>query len=214
MAGVSETIVREYFEMHDFLVRQYRKYIAPAGKEDDDFDFLVLNPRPEPRSGDLPFVLGPAELVFIERAIVVIKAWHSEVFRPALLANTPELFRFLEKRAFQQALRSFGKQGRLLKILVIPCLPQETEARDQSIAFLKNKGIDAVISYRTMLADLVGRVSANRNYQKSDFLQTLRILKNYDLLKEPQLELFKPRRKRSRKPPASEKVSGREANFL
>ena len=28
MAAVSETIVREYFEMQEFLVRQHRKYIA------------------------------------------------------------------------------------------------------------------------------------------------------------------------------------------
>jgi hypothetical protein len=37
----------------------------------------------------------------------------------------------------------------------------------------------------------------NRNYQKSDLLQIIRILKNYDLMREPQMELFKtrPRRK-------------------
>ena len=29
MSAVSETIVREYFELHEFLVRQHRKYIAP-----------------------------------------------------------------------------------------------------------------------------------------------------------------------------------------
>jgi hypothetical protein len=47
-----------------------------------------------------------------------------------------------------------------------------------------------------MLADLVAHTEPNRNYQKSDLLQTIRILKNYDFFKEPQLELFKPRRKR------------------
>lgn len=56
--------------------------------------------------------------------------------------------------------------------------------------------MDAVIPFRTMLADLVTRTEANRNYQKSDLLQTIRILKNYDFFKEPQMELFKTRRKR------------------
>ena len=37
MAG-SETIVREYFELHDFFVRQNRKHIAPK-REDDEIDF-------------------------------------------------------------------------------------------------------------------------------------------------------------------------------
>ena len=35
MSAVSETIVREYFELHEFLVRQGRKYIAQTKREDD-----------------------------------------------------------------------------------------------------------------------------------------------------------------------------------
>jgi hypothetical protein len=48
---------------------------------------------------------------------------------------------------------------------------------------------------------LIDQIEVNRNYQKSDLLQIIRILKNYDFLKEPQLELFKPRR--SKRKPAS-----------
>jgi hypothetical protein len=47
-----------------------------------------------------------------------------------------------------------------------------------------------------MLSDLIGHIEVNRNYQKSDLLQMIRILKNYDFFKEPQLELFKSRRKK------------------
>lgn len=195
MAGVSESIVREYFELHDFLVRQYRKHVAPAGH--DDIDFLVLNPKPQPVAGKLPFVLGSPDLVSIERAIVVIKPWHTEVFSPALLNSTPDLFRFLEKRAFQDAVKSFGTEHPLLKIVIVPALPQDRAARDESIAIFRSKNIDGVIPFRTMLSDLVNRTEANRNYQKSDLLQTIRILKNYDLFKEFQLELFKPGKKRA-----------------
>jgi hypothetical protein len=46
-----------------------------------------------------------------------------------------------------------------------------------------------------MLADLVAKIEVNRNYQKSDLLQVIRILKIYDFCKEPQLELFKPGRR-------------------
>jgi len=56
--------------------------------------------------------------------------------------------------------------------------------------------VDAVIPFRTMLTDLVTHIQVNRNYQKSDLLQMIRILKNYDFFKEPQLELFKSKRKR------------------
>jgi len=195
MAAVSETIVREYFELHEFLVRQHRKFVSPTRREDDDIDFFVLNPDPAARSGSLPFVLGSDDLASIARAVVVVKGWHTETFSPARLANTPEIFRFVEPKVFQQAARAFGKDGMPLKILVVPALPLESQARNQSIALLKSKGIDAVIPFRTMLADLISKIESNRNYQKSDVLQMIRILKTYDFFREPQLELFKGKRK-------------------
>jgi hypothetical protein len=196
MSAVSETIVREYFELHEFLVRQHRKYIAPAHRQEDDIDFFVLNPYPQTREAVMPFVLASVDLAFLERAIVVVKGWHTETFSSARLTATPEIFRFVEPKVFQQAARVFGKDGAPLKILVVPALPASAQAREQSIALLRSKGIDAVIPFRTMLADLVGRVEVNRNYQKSDLLQVIRILKNYDFFKEPQLELFKRRRRK------------------
>ena len=196
MSSVSETIVREYFELHEFLVRQHRKYIVQTKREEDDIDFFILNPLAQKREETLPFVLASPDLPFIERAIVVVKGWHTETFSSARLASTPEIFRFVGTKVFQQAARVFGENGTPLKILVIPALPQGEAARTESITLLRSKGIDAVIPFRTMLADLVAKTEVNRNYQKSDLLQMIRILKNYDFLKEPQLELFKPKRKK------------------
>lgn len=196
MSSVSETIVREYFELHEFLVRQPRKYIVQTRREEDDIDFFVLNPQPQRREGALPFVLAAADLPFVERAIVVVKGWHTETFSSAVLTHAPKIFRFVEAKGFQQAARAFGNGVMPTKILVVPALPQEAAARDQSIALLRSKGVDAVIPFHTMLTDLVARTEVNRNYQKSDLLQMIRILKNYDFLKEPQLELFKAKGKR------------------
>jgi hypothetical protein len=197
MSAVSETIVREFFELHEFLVRQHCKYISQTRREDDDdVDFFVLNPHPQTTADALPFVLGSADLAFIKRAIVAVKGWHTEIFSSAMLTHAPEIFRFVEPKAFQQAARVFGKESAPLKILVVPALPQAAAAREESIALLRSKGIDAVIPFHTMLATLVRETQVNRNYQKSDLLQTIRILKNYDLLKEPQLELFKTKPKR------------------
>jgi hypothetical protein len=192
MAAVSETIVREFFELHEFLVRQHRKYVIQVrGEEEDDIDFFVLNPHPRPPEGDRPFVLTSTDLAFIDRAIVVVKGWHTETFSHGVLTHARGMFRFLESKVFQSAARAFGVEGNLLKILVVPALPQNAPARDQSIALLRSKGIDAVIPFHTMLADLVNATEVNRNYQKSDLLQIIRILKNYRFFKEPQLELFK-----------------------
>jgi hypothetical protein len=196
MSSVSETIVREYFELHEFLVRQHRKYIAQTKREEDDIDFFVLNPQSRAREGELPFVLGTDDLPYVARAIVVVKGWHTETFSSARLASTPEIFRFVGTKVFQQAARVFGENGAPLKILVVPALPQDEGERDKSIALLRSKGVDAVIPFRAMLADLVERIEANRNYQKSDVLQVMRILKNYDFFKDQQMELFKVKRRK------------------
>jgi hypothetical protein len=199
MSAVSETIVREYFEQHGFLVRQHRKYVAPNRREDEEIDFFILNPQPAPLDQPLPFVLGSEDLPRLSRGVVVVKGWHTETFSPAVLANAPEIFRFLAPDAFKHAARALGGDGDLTKILVVPALPQAGEARLQSIEMLRAKGINAVIPFRTVLADLISRVETNRNYQKSDLLQTLRVLKNYDFFKEPQMELFKAGRGKRRK---------------
>ncbi len=198
MSAVSETIVREYFELHEFLVRQHRKYVGQTRRdEEDDIDFFVLNPHPQTPPATLPFVLGSGDLPYIERAVVVVKGWHTGTFSASLLEASPEIFRFVQPKVFKQAAHAFGKEGTPLKVLVVPTLPQAAAAREESIALLRNKGIDAVIPFRTMLAELVDKTATNLNYQKSDLLQIIRILKKYDFFREPQMELFKSRKKRA-----------------
>ena len=68
MAAVSETIVREYFELHGFLVRQPRKHIVRTQREEDGADLLVLNPLPRPSAEGLPFVLTSEHLSLLTRA--------------------------------------------------------------------------------------------------------------------------------------------------
>lgn len=205
MSAISEIIVREYFELHGFLVRQQRKYLAPTRAEDEEIDLLVVNPLAVPATGTRPFVLCSADLAQITRALVVIKGWHTDTFSPGVLAGAPEIFRFLEPAVFQPSARALGPGTNPLKLLVVPALPLNPEMRDQSIQLLRDKGVDGVLPFRTLLADLIARVEVNRNYQKSDLLQTIRILKNYDFCKEPQMELFKPNRRRAAraKPPTS-----------
>lgn len=203
MSAISETIVREYFELHGFFVRQQRKYIAPARREEDEVDFFVLNPRASAGTA-LPFVLGSGDLDGVARALVVVKGWHTETFSPAVLAHAPEIFRFVQPGAFKQASKLFGSEGPFTKILVVPALPQDAESRQGSIDLLRGKGIDAVIPFRTMLGDLIAHIQTNRNYQKSDLLQVIRILKNYDFFAPPQMELFKPSQPKAAKRPKSE----------
>jgi hypothetical protein len=66
---------------------------------------------------------------------------------------------------------------------------------------LKEHGIDGIISFRSMLLDIIERVEINKSYGKSDTLQVIRILKNYDLLKDAQLDLLSDRLATSRRTP-------------
>lgn len=194
--AISEAIVREFFELQGFFVHQRRKYVTPSVEDDDEADFYVLNPSAVPATAAPPFVLATPDLRRVQRAIVVVKGWHTETFSPARLESAPAIFRFVEPTTYAQARRFFGESESLTKILIVPSLPQAEEGRARSIELLRRKGVDAVIPFRTVLGELVGRTEPNRNYRKSDLLQVIRILKHYDFLRDPQLELFHPRRRR------------------
>ena len=204
MAGVDESIVREYFEMHGFLVRQLRKYQiqARAKRDDEQIDLIVYNPTFIPSDRKPSLMLFATDLPLIQRAIVVVKGWHSQRFSAATLRSSSEIFKFLEKDVLKQAEGLFDLKdkrvegmGAFSKILVIPGLPTHEPHKSQSIAILEDAGIDAILSFRSMLQEIVSHVEVNHNYQKSDMLQILRLLKNYDMIKSPQLELFDKKNK-------------------
>ena len=198
MSAVDEGIVREFFELNGFLVCQRRKYIVQSRQHtgDEQVDLIVLNPAATAAEAPLDFELTPATLKHVARAIVAVKGWHTEVFAPGLLAHQPKIFRFVEPKAVDEAKKLVGGDG-LRKILVIPGLSRDPKLREKSIEVLRSKGVDGVISFRDILHGLLASVKTNRNYQKSDLLQILRLLKNYDLLKEPQMELKLRTKRRS-----------------
>lgn len=204
MSAIDEGIVREYFEQAGFFVRQARKHVLTAkrGAGEEVIDLLVFNPGWQRGSRKPDFFLFPNELPFVQSAVVSIKGWHAAGrFTPSTLRNQPEIFRFLEQNVLKEASRFFPETAEepketLTKILVLPGLPTAEPFRSQAVAMLKEAGVDAVISFRAMLLDLIERVELNRNYGKSDTLQLIRILKNYDLLVDPQMDLLPAKRSR------------------
>jgi len=202
MSAIDEGIVREYFEQNGFLVRQVRKYQVQARRKtgDEEVDLVVYNPAYKRNSRRPEFFLFASELAYVHRAIVVVKGWHTGKFTPNMLKSSPEIFRFLEEKVLQEVTRFFpvdaeepGNAPDVTKILVLPSLPTAEPFRSQSVALLKEHGIDAIISFRSMLLDIIERVEINKSYGKSDTLQVIRILKNYDLLKDAQLDLIADR---------------------
>ena len=198
MSAIDEEIVREYFEQNGFFVRQVRKYQVTARKKTDDeeIDLLIVNPGWKKGAGKPDFFLFGTELPKVHRAVVSVKAWHTERFSPNTLRSNPDIFRFVQEEVIKEVERYFPSENEdeakdLLKILVLPGLPSADPFKSESARMLQDKGVDAILSFRSLLIDLVDKVEVNKSYRKSDTLQVLRLLKNYDLLKDPQLDLFK-----------------------
>jgi hypothetical protein len=207
MAAIDEGIVREYFEQNGFLVRQARKYQVSARRKvaEEEIDLLVYNPTWQRGVRKPDFFLFSSELQYVQKGIVAVKAWHTGVFTPNMLKSSPEIFSFLQQNVLKEAARFFpplttdDPADAPTKILVLPSLPTAEPFRSQSVELLKQHGVDAIISFRAMLLDLVDKIEINQNYSKSDTLQVMRLLKNYDLLKETQLDLLAERSPPARK---------------
>jgi hypothetical protein len=215
MSAIDEGIVREFFEQNGFFVRQVRKYQVQARRKtgDEEIDLLVHNPAWSKESRKPDFFLFPAELQFVHQAVVSVKPWHTDVFTPATLKGSPEIFGFLEQNVLRQAARLFPVEGDgigagVTKILVLPALPTAEPFRSQSVEMLKERGVDGILSFRAMLLDLIEKIDANRNYGKSDTLQVIRLLKNYELLKDAQLDLLSDRLQSARRARAAQPQQG------
>ena len=111
MSSVNEWIVREYLESLGFLVRQPRKYqvVARSKGLHEEVDLLAVNPALPP-GGPLPKakLWGAAELAQVSCAIVAVRGWHSEKFTAAMLASSPEVYRFAEPESVRAAETELG----------------------------------------------------------------------------------------------------------
>ena len=203
MAGFDENIVREYFELNGFFVRQLRKYLVQSRKKraDEEIDLVVYNPNAPIDGVPAGFQLFSADMAKIRRAIVVVKAWHTSRFTPAMLKSSSRVFDFLKKEVLNKAETYFSFEesevdpkvvgtGGFTKIQVLPSLPTSDPQRTESIELLKEQGVDGIITFSTILENLLRNIEVNHSYQKSDLLQMMRILKIYDMVKEPQMNLF------------------------
>jgi hypothetical protein len=207
MSGFDENIVREYFELNGFFVRQLRKYAVQSRKKrsDEEIDLVVYNPHPKTVEGTPGFQLFSKDIARIQRAVVVVKGWHTSRFTPSMLKNGRRIFDFLKTDVIQQTgdLFDFTIDDRndeqdteidnlpdIMKILILPSLPASDPHRSESINMLRDRGVDGILTFGTILENLIRRVEVNRSYQKSELLQLMRILKIYDLVKDPQMQLF------------------------
>jgi hypothetical protein len=207
MAGFDENLVREYFELNGFLVRQLNKYQVHSRRKRDaeEIDLFVQNPTWKPSEQKPGFQLFAHDLPLIRRAIVAVMGWHTSRLTPSMLKSGSKIHDFLRKEVIDVANEFFngyadpaveaeaGREG-LMRVLVLPSLPANDPLRSESIKQLQEHGVDAILTFPSILENLVHQVETNLSYQKSDVLQLIRLLKIYEMIKSPQGELFESER--------------------
>ena len=195
MAGFDDSLVREYFELNGFLTRKPLKPAASArargGAEPGDLH--IANPRPRP-GAEPAFQLFGGDLTGLTSAVVAIQGLPaSRSLTPAMLRRG-DFLEFIRKEALATAKEAFGappapgEAPTPVRILVLPGLPAQEPQRAESIALLREKGVDHVLTFRTILENLGQR--AEGAGAESPTLRLLRLLQAYDMMNAAQLELF------------------------
>ncbi len=187
-------IVREFFEFHLFhvLTHWHHEALLSRGTEVGSLLFIERNhtyPVSEPT-----FLLSPDSIDNINRAVVDVRAWHTDRFYPSVIESSPVLSRVAGDEVRGLAETVFGTHS-FKTILVVSELPNSPRQRERSLELLREMGVGYVLEFPTLLQDVLNRVHPHGNYAPSHTLQTIRLLKRYNFTSRQQLEfpfMFEP----------------------
>jgi len=200
MQSVEESIVAEYFEQHGFLVRALRKGRAQTQKaQGEGMDLYVRNMRFQEGARAPAFLMFSSELRYVESAVICVRGWYGDKASLASATSGPDIVRLIEGSVIKKVEKWFlpeskpqwTAQEKSLSVLVAPVFPAQEPYRSQCSELLRAKGVDGIVSFKSMLLDLIERVETKQVYEKSDRMQLLRVLKTFDLLRNSQMDLLK-----------------------
>ncbi|HAV13563.1 MAG TPA: hypothetical protein DCX06_08765 [Opitutae bacterium] len=203
MAAFDENLVREYFELNGFFVRQLRNHTVQSRKKQVEAtnDLVVFNPSTPESAGLSSFQLFASDMTNLRGAVVGIKGWNESRFSPAILKSSSKTFDFLKKEVIAKSDLYFQTDepedestvdpyADYKRLIVVPAFPTNDQHRVDCAALFQEKGVHGVIVVSTILESLLRNVAVNHSYSKSEILQLLRVLKIYDMIREPQMTLF------------------------
>ncbi len=191
MSDLNMQITREFFELNLFYVLPHWRFESVGG-EGDALGAALFVEQPRPAApGELGCLLHPGDVKSIQRAVVEVRAWHADRLYASVIEANPIFSRVASQKTRTLADAVFnGAEYRI--VLVVSEFSQAPTHRDKAVRALEAAGIDHVIEFPTMLADMLGLISTQDNYAPSQTLQTLRLLKRYNFIRRQQLELFFP----------------------
>lgn len=199
MQTVDEILVGEYFEQNGFLARPLRKSRLQSKRNPDEgLDLYVRNMVFAQGGREPNFLMFSSELRYLESAIICVHGWFGDKAALASMTSSSDIIRHLETHVVKKVEKwfevdprvRFGTKAPPKKILVAPVFPTQEPYRTQVEDLLKSKGVDGILSFKSMLLDLIERVDTKQVYYKSELLQLLRTLKTFDLVKDSQMGLL------------------------
>lgn len=197
---MDEWIAREYLELNGFVTMPLRKGRSQSKRSasEEGIDFYIRNMKPVEGDRDPDFLLFSSELRHLRSAVVCVRGWHGDKAALASMSNGADMAKYLEANVLKKVekwfefehWRELGESEFPKRILVAPVFPMQEAYRARIVSALKDKGVDGILSFKSMLLDIIDRVDTRHVYPKSQLLQLVRTLKTFDLIKDSQMNFL------------------------
>lgn len=191
MSDINMQLAREFFELNLFYVLPHWQFEADQRDQDYMGALLFVEQHAPASTMELDCLLRPGDIKGVQRAVVEVRAWHADRLYPSVIEANPVFARVASEQTRVLAESVFGCQDFKI-MLVVSEFSSAPARREQAVKALRKLGIDHVIEFPTMLAEIVRLVSGQGSYAPSPSLQTIRLLKRYGFIRRQQLELFFP----------------------
>ncbi|MCM8776895.1 MAG: hypothetical protein NC905_01330 [Candidatus Omnitrophica bacterium] len=176
MSQASIEIIKEFFIIYNFFVLQK-----------DDILFVQNAEVNEPEDMD-KFILSGSEVSkVLKNGVIKPVCWHTMKFTPVVLSRFPEIFEFSKGR-YNSESKKFFQGENFKKVLVIPSLPVSDKLQKESIKIMKEEGVDYLITFPSVIANLIEKIDA-RNVYLSSVNEILRVLKFYKFFTDKEQKL-------------------------
>lgn len=187
MTDIEYQLVREFFELNQFRVLTQWKHDVPGkSRGDSTIQLYVEGPHPDSEEA-LDINLKASDIRCIRRALVAVRAWHTEKFYASVITANPVLTQFAEEASLAQAQDAFN--GHSFKtILIVSELPRTQDQYGLALEAIRDSKVDHVIEFSTLLRDIIDKTSDHGAYAPSHSLQMIQLLKRYKFIRNQQME--------------------------
>jgi len=191
VSDINFQLTREYFELNYFRVMTPWQRRAHEGHGGDDGAQLFVDQAEPVIDDEAGLLLTGGAVKSITRAVVEIRAWHSDRVYASDVEAHAVLCQFAQDGALEPA-RDYFRGEAFATILVISELPATEKARADALAAIQSRGVDHVIEFSELLRGLLERIDLSAVYGPSPTLHLLQLLKRYRLTRNSQLEFTFP----------------------